>query len=73
MELLFSFHWYGKIAVVNLYKVTMVIEENRIELCEGNVDNPSTWFVYDKGDIALLRSWLIGNALGGEIFVEGRE
>ena len=70
MELLFSFHWNNKIAVVNLYKVSMVISEEMIELCEVGADNPSVWYVQDTGDIALLRSWLCSNALGGEIFVQ---
>jgi hypothetical protein len=71
MELLFSFHYGQDIVAVNLYRVIIRVREHSIDLTEMGADNPSVWYVQDTGDIALLRSWLVGNALGGEIFVQG--
>lgn len=73
MNTFFTFHWHCQVITLSLLNVSIRDCGDSIALSEIGCDNPFTWEVDDIGDIALLRSWLSTNSLGGEIFVQGAE
>jgi hypothetical protein len=70
MDVIFVFNNKSKLTAVNLHKVSLSITGNVIVLTELGCDHPSLWEVTDSGDIARLESWLVTNALGGELLID---
>lgn len=68
MDTIFAFHVDKTIVCVNLYRVHIQAYAWGFTLTETGCDRPTSWDVTHGDDVAILQSWLVYNALNGELF-----